>query len=314
MRLAVFGAGGIGGYIGGRLAQAGEEVVLIARGEHLAAIQQRGLRVDSPKGDFVAHPALATDHPSQVGEVDAVILAVKAWHVPEAAQALRPMVGQATAVVPLQNGVDAPSQLAAVLGAEHVLIGICTVRSFIVGPGYVRHTLDVDPNLQLGEMDNRPSDRVERLRRVLENAGLSVAIPQDIHAALWEKFLAFSVASGIGAITRATTGEWRGLRETRQIAEAAAHEALAVAQASGITISDQAVGAVMRLIDSVAQCHSTSVVKDIRDGRPSELEASIGVVVRLGREVGVDTPVSTFIYSSLLPQELKARGQLELPS
>ena len=314
MRIAVFGAGGIGGYIGGRLAQTGEEVVLIARGEHLQAIQQRGLRVDSPKGDFVAYPALATDDPNQVGEVDAVILGVKTWHVPEAAQAVHPMVGQATAVVPLQNGVDAPSQLAAVLGAEHVLIGICTVRRLIVGPGHIRHMLDVDPNLQLGEMDNRSSDRVEGLRRVLENAGLSVAVPPAIHAALWEKFMAFAVASGMGAITRETTEVWRTLPETRKMAEVAAYELLAVARARSIAISEKAVEAVMRLLDSVAQGHTTSVVKDIMDGKPSELEATVGVVVRLSQEVGVDTPVNAFIYNSLLPQELNARGRVKHPS
>ena len=311
MRIAVFGAGGIGGYIGGLLAQTGQEVVLIARGEHLKAIQQRGLKVDSPKGDFVAYPALATDDPNQVGEVDTVILGVKAWQVPEAAQAVRSMVGKATAVMPIQNGVEAPSQLAAVLGSEHVVIGLVIVRSLIAGPGHIRHVLEVDPNFQLGEMDKHHSDRVERLRRALENAGLSVKTPPDIHVAMWEKFLTFCVASGMGAITRATSGVWRSLPETRQMAEAAAHEVMAVAQARGIAISDQADKASMRIIDNFLEGHSTSMAIDIVEGRPSELEAATGLVVRLGREEGVDTPVTTLIHNSLLPQEMKARGQVE---
>ncbi len=308
MRTDVFGTGGIGGYLGGRLSQVEEEVVLIARGDHLNSILQNGLKVDSIKGDFVANPEFATDDPSEVGKVDMIILGVKAWQVPEAVKAMRPMIGPETAVVVVQNGVEAPAQLADGLGAEHVVIGLCMIRSFIVGPGYLRHTAEVHPNLQLGEMDISSNDRVEALSRIFEKIGLSVVIPEDIHAALWKKFVVFSVASGIGATTRATTGVWRDMPGTRKMAETLVREVVNVGQSRGINLPDHIVDDTMRLIDSWAEGHTTSMAKDLMEERPSELEAAIGDVVRIGQELGVDVSLNNLIHNILLPQELKARS------
>ena len=308
MRVGIFGAGGIGGYLGGRLSQAGEEVVVIARGDHLNAIQKDGLRVDSIKGDFIAYPQLVTDDPANAGEVDTIILGVKAWQVEEAAEAMRPMVGPTTVVVPLQNGVEAPAQLSDVLGPEHVVIGLCMLRSFIVGPGHLRHTTDVYPNMQLGEMAGDMDSRVEMLSSIFEKIGLSVTKPDDIHVALWEKFLLFSVASGMGAITRSPTGVWRNNTETRQMAETAVSEIVNVALSQGINLPDDSIPETMRIIDSWADGHSTSMAKDLMEGRPSELEAAIGFIVRLGSETGIDTSVNTFIRNCLLLQELEARA------
>ena len=159
MRIAVFGAGGIGGYLGARLAQAGDEVALIARGLHLAAIQAHGLFVESPTGDFHMTPSIATDRPEDVGVVDAVLLGVKAWDVRAAAEALRPMVGTTTGVLTLQNGVEAPMEVAEILGAAHVMVGVATVRSLIAGPGRLRHLGGVDPKLTSG---NKVSKRAFR--------------------------------------------------------------------------------------------------------------------------------------------------------
>ena len=153
MRIAIFGAGGIGGYLGGRLSQAGEEVVLIARGEHLQAIKEHGLRVDSIKGDFVANPALATDDPTEAEPVDAVILGVKAWQVLDAAKAMRPMIGPESFVVPMQNGVEATAHLASVLGEKSVVVGLGGLVSYIVGPGHILHA-GVEPFVSFGESDN----------------------------------------------------------------------------------------------------------------------------------------------------------------
>ena len=154
MRIAIFGTGGVGGYFGGRLAQNGADVVFIARGEHLQAMRQHGLKIDSIKGDFVVHPIQATDDPEKIDPVDVVLVGVKAWQVSEAAQAMRPMVGPETFVVPLLNGVEAPTQLAEVLGAEHVVGGLCGCISFIAGPGHIRH-VGADPFIHFGELDNR---------------------------------------------------------------------------------------------------------------------------------------------------------------
>ncbi len=312
MRIAVFGAGGAGGYFGGRLAQAGEDVVFIARGEHLQALRTHGLRVDSVKGDFVLQSVQATDDPAQVGVVDVVLLGVKAWQVPEAAQAMRPLVGPETFVVPLQNGVEAPAQLAAVLGAQHVLGGLAKIISFKVGPGHIDHA-GAEPYMAFGELDNRPSERAERLRLGFERAGVTVEIPPDIQAALWDKFLFVVSLGGVGAVTRAPFGVLRSVPETRQMLEQAMHEIFAVAQARNIALPEDAIHKTIAFVDTLPPSGTTSLQRDIVEGRPSELASWNGAVVRLGQEVGVATPLHTFIYHSLLPLELRARGQVQFP-
>ncbi len=310
MRIAVFGAGGVGGYFGGRLAQAGEEVVFIARGAHLQALQTQGLQVESVLGNFVVQPVQATDDPRQVGVVDAVLVAVKAWQVPEVAEAMRPLLRPATCAVPLQNGVEAPEQLVAVLGPTHVVGGVCGLVSFIVAPGHIRHAAGV-PFVQLGELDNRPSERLDRLRQAFEQAKVQIELPADIQCALWMKFLFITPWSGLGALTRAPIGVWRSLPETHRLSEQAVCEVLAVACARGVAVPVDALQKTMALLDSVPPEATASLQRDVMAGRPSELEAQIGAVVRLGEAAGVATPLHAFIYASLLPLERRARGQLQ---
>ena len=311
MRIAVFGTGGIGGYFGGRLAQAGEGVVFIARGEHLQAMRTNGLRVDSIKGDFVIKPVEATDDPKQVGIVDLILVGVKAWQVPEAAQAMRPMVGPHTFVLPLQNGVEAPSQCAAVLGAEHVLGGLCGLMVFIVGPGHIRHAAG-EPFIGFGELDNRPSERVERLSQVISKAqGMRLENPPDIHVGLWRKFLFIIGVTGVGAVTRAPIGIYRSQPGTRRMLEQAAEEICKVAWARKVPLPQDSVSRILAYWDSMPPELTSSIQRDIMNGRPSELEALSGAVVRLGKEAGVGTPVNAFIYYSLLPMEMRARGQVQ---
>ncbi|MGD8521826.1 MAG: 2-dehydropantoate 2-reductase [Desulfobacterales bacterium] len=310
MKIAIFGTGAVGGYFGGRLAQGGEEVVFIARGKHLQALQASGLKVDSINGDFTIHPVQATDDPSEAGVVDAVIVGVKAWQVPEAAEAMWPMVGPQTFVVPLQNGVDAPSQLAAVLGAEHVLGGLCGLMSFVVGPGHIQHA-GIDPFVNFGELDNRASDRTEKLRQAFVQANVNAEIPPDIQVATWRKFLFIVSVSGMGAVTRSPMGVFRELSETRKMLEQVLQEVFQVARAQHVNLPDDAVGTALAFIDGLPAEGTASMQRDIMEGRPSELEAQNGAVVRLGQEVGVETPVNAFIYHSLLPMELRARGQME---
>jgi 2-dehydropantoate 2-reductase len=311
MRIAVFGTGGVGGYFGGRLAQAGEDVVFIARGDHLEAMLKQGLQVDSVNGDFRVKSVQATDDPAQVGIVDMVLVGVKAWQVPEAAEAIRPMIGPDTVALPLQNGLEAPKQLAAVLGDQHVLGGLCGLSTFIVGPGHIRHA-GADPFIRFGELDNRPSQRVERLRQAFERAtGLTVEIPPDIHVAMWMKFLFITVWSGLGAVTRAPLGIWSSLPETRHMAESALQEIISVAQALDVGLPENAMPTIMNMYDSLPPDITSSMQRDIAEGRPSELDAQIGAVVRLGEETDVATPLHKFIYDTLLPAELRARGQLQ---
>ena len=306
MRIAIYGTGGVGGYFGGRLAQAGMDVTFIARGAHLQAIRANGLRVSSVHCDFTIPDAKATDSPAEVGPVDAVLVAVKAWQVTEIASSIRPLIGPQTCIVPLQNGVEAAPQLIAALGPEHVVGGLCRVVSFVAEPGRIQH-IGGDDYVGIAELDNHPSERVETVRAALAAAGLKAETPPDIHAALWAKFLFICAWGGVGAVTRSPVGITRSLPLTRDMLERAMSETFAVATAMGIILPKSAVATGMTAIDRQPDGGEASMQRDIQEGRPSELEAQNGAVVRLGREAGVPTPTHDFIYGSLLPQELRAR-------
>jgi 2-dehydropantoate 2-reductase len=259
------------------------------------------------------HPAEATDHPSEIGPVDAVIVSTKTWDLPTAAEEMRPLLGSETTVVPVLNGVEAPTILADVLGPEHVLGGLCGMVSFIAGPGHIRHA-GAEPWIAFGELDGRVTDRVRRLEEAFRRCrGLKVDVPADITVALWEKFLFITATGGVGAVTRSPFGVFRALPETRRMLEAAMREVVAVARARGIQVSEDAVTRAMGLMDGLEPQGTSSMQRDIMAGRRSELDAWNGAVARLGREAGVETPVHDFIYATLLPQELRARGELEFP-
>jgi 2-dehydropantoate 2-reductase len=308
MRIAVFGTGGVGGYFGGRLAQAGVDVVFIARGRHLEAIRRDGLTVESTAGDFVVRPAKATDDPRTAGPVDAVLLGVKAWQVREAALALRPLLDGGGFVVPLQNGVEAADELAAELGPERVMGGLCRIVSYVAGPGRIRHA-GIPPAVEFGERDGRPSERVDRLRAAFDNTiGVSVATPGDINAAIWEKFLFIAPLSGVGAVTRMPAGVLRSVPESRSMLESAMREVFDVGRARGIGLRNDAVARTMSYVDGLPADGTASMQRDILEGRPSELDYQTGAVVRLGRESRVPVPVNDFIYRSLVPGERRARG------
>jgi len=313
MRVAIFGVGAVGGYFGGRLAEAGEDVVFIARGEHLQALRANGLQVDSVNGDIRLPSVAATDDPSRVGTVDVVLVGVKTWQVSEAARSLQPLVGENTLVVPLQNGVEAALQLAEVLGSRHVCGGLVKIFSFIAGPGHIRHT-GVDPYIAFGEFDNRRSARTENLLQTLKNAGIKAEIPSDITAALWQKFLFVVSWGGLGAVTRAPIGLIRSLPQTRRMLEQAMQEIFEVAENRQIRLADDLVATTLAFIDQLPPNGTTSMQRDIAEGRPSELESWNGAVVRLGREAGVSVSLHEFIYGSLLPLELRARGETPFPA
>jgi 2-dehydropantoate 2-reductase len=310
MRVAIVGTGGVGGYFGGRLAQAGHEVHFLARGAHLDAIRRDGLRVDSINGDFVLRPALATNDPSAIGPVDAVLVAVKTWQLEEAAQSARPLIGPKTVVLPLLNGVEAPDVLGDVLGTERILGGLCRLSTEIVGPGHIRHTA-VDPVIVMGERDNQRTKRIQALATALEGAGVKVTLAEDIDRAMWEKFMFIATWSGIGAVSRVPIGEWRVVPGLRAMAEAALREVVAVGRARGVRLADEQVAATLAAYDSPPPQTLASMQRDVLSGRPSELEAQCGAVVRLGRAAGVPTPTHAFFYHTLLPQETAARAAVQ---
>lgn len=309
MRIAVFGTGGVGGFFGGKLAKAGEEVIFIARGSHLDAIRRDGLRVESVGGDFNIYPAHAERDPAKVGMVDIVLLGVKAWQVPEAAQAIRPLVGSATMVIPLQNGVEAAAQLAAVLGEQHAAGGLCRISSLVAAPGLIRH-VGIEPYIGFNWLDGHADQRLEALQAAFGRVGVKADIPADILVKVWEKFVFIAAISGVGAVTRAPAGALRSVPETRRMLEAAIYEVAAVGRASGVALAEQLEQNTLCFIDSLPPGTMTSMQRDISENRPSELECQNGAVVRMGQTYGVPTPVHAFIYASLLPQEALARGQI----
>ena len=308
MKIAVVGAGGVGGYFGGRLAQAGVDTTFIVRGATLDALRTNGLRVDSTKGDFVIEHPVATDDPSTVGEVDAVLLAVKAWQIAEAAKSVLPMLGPETLVVPLENGIDAPEILTPIVGREHVVGGLCALVSFIVAPGHIRHAA-AEPMVMFGELDNTRTARVERLRQAFAQANVSVEIPSDIHRSMWTKFLFIATMSGIGALTRVPIGVWRAVPELRAVVTESLREVIALAKARGIDLGDDAMQKTWDRYDALAPASTSSLQRDVMEGKPSELDAQLGAIVRLAAEANVPVPVTSMVYHALLPQERIARQQ-----
>lgn len=298
MRIAVFGAGGVGGYFGGRLALAGEDVTFIARGEHLRAMNETGLKVDSIDGDFVINPVKATSNPAEVGTVDLIVVAVKAWQVPEAAKAMKPMVDRVTTVLPLENGVEAPTELAAELDQPAVIGGLCKIVSFVAGPGHIRHA-GFEPSIMFGELDNRRTDRIEKILHVFSSAGLNASIPDDINVALWQKFLFIAAYSGVGALRRTPVGALRTNPEARSQIMEAMGEIYTLAHARGINLPVDVVQKSMVSVDGLPEDATSSMQRDIMEGKPSELESQTGAVVRMAHESGVAVPTNEFIYQSL---------------
>lgn len=306
MRFAVVGTGGVGGYFGGRLAQAGLDVTFVARGNHLAAIQKSGLRVDSICGDLWLENVIATAQLTDA--VDVILLAVKGWQLPEAVRQMKPAVGPDTMILPLLNGMDHMDVLIDQFGSEHVLGGLCRISAFIEAPGYIRH-VGIDPFLAFGEMNKEKSARVMELFRVIKDVpGCTIQVPEDISLAMWEKYLLISAFSGVGAVTRMPVGVFRAIPQTRAMFRRALEEVVLVANSRGVALSQQSVQSVMDRIDQTQPDTMASMQKDILAGRPSELETQTGALVRMANAAGLSVPLHEFIYASLLPQEQQARS------
>lgn len=307
MKIAVFGTGGVGGYFGGRLAHAGEDVTFIARGEHLRAVKDKGLVVESSLGNFVVSPAKATEDVSEVGKVDLVIVGVKAWQVAEAARTMKPLVGPGTTVLPLQNGVDAVPQLVDELGTDKVIGGLCRIVSFVVAPGHIKHA-GFTPSIVIGETDNRLTDRITQIEQLFKRAGVEITIAADIQAALWAKFLFIASFSGVGAIANAPAGVLRSDPKRRSQILEAMEEIYSLAVSRGINLPLNSIDTAMAAVNALPEEATSSMQRDIAAGRPSELESQNGAVVRLARESGEEAPTHALIYETLRPLEQKARA------
>jgi 2-dehydropantoate 2-reductase len=308
MRVAVFGAGGVGAYFGARLAEAGVELAVIARGAHLDAIRADGLRVDSVLGDMRVEPAIASASTADVGHVDVVLLGVKTWQVPEAMQSLGPLLGPETLVVPLQNGVETVDELSETLGERYVAGGVCGGFCFIVAPGHIKHIGGVT-FIKFGELDGKKSRRVEALRDAFVRAGVDATVPDDIRVALWEKFLLVVPFGGLGAVTRAPIGVLL-TSPTRELLATGMREIESIARARRVALPTDIVERTLASLDGVNPSGTSSLQRDVAAGKRSELDDWTGAVVRLGARAGVPTPLHDFLYAALLPQERRARGEL----
>ena len=307
MRIAVIGAGAVGGYFGGRLALAGHEVVFVARGETLEALRSGGLQVKSVAGDFsIERPNVTTDL-GAVGPVDVILLAVKAPQVREVAPTLRPLVGPETVLIPLQNGLEAPAMAGEALGEKIVVGGLCKIFAAKTGPAAIEH-LGLEPTIEIGELDGRKSERVERIRAAFALAeGMTTVVPESIQTALWQKLLYVEPLGAVGAVARAPAGELRAVPETRRLIEAAMEEVVAVALARDVALDPGLPAQALRRIDALPAGATASMQRDILEGRPSELDLQTGTVVRFAGAAGVAVPVHTTIYAALLPSERRAR-------
>ena len=305
MRIVVIGTGGVGGYFGGRLALAGNDVTFIARGKHLEAIQQNGLLVKSVLGEFTIKPAKATNQYNTVSEADLVLVCTKAWQVKEVAQLIAPFLQKETMVMPLQNGVLAANELAEFLPEENIIGGSCRIFSMIESPGVIIHK-GIDPTIVFGELNNKETERTAWLKYTLETAGITNIWSKDIQADLWKKFLMIC-CSALMAVTRTNYGEIRSVPETRSMLEELYSEIYNLGKAAGVNLPDTIVAKTMHAVDGFPAEATSSLARDVWEGKPSEIEYQNGTVVKLGEKYSVPTPVNRFVYYSVLPMELKAR-------
>lgn len=299
MRIAVMGSGAIGGYIGARLAAVGAQVTFLARGAHLAAIRAHGLSVRSPLGDLRITPAAATDEPATVGVVDLVLLGTKLYDVEAAAAAIAPMVGPATAVVCLQNGIDAVEIVARRYSPRHVLGAVVMINGEITAPGVIRH--NALNRLTVGELDGGETARLAGFVALAARAGIETVPSPDIRLEIWRKFLLLAPMAALSAMTRAPLARICAHPETWGLAEEGMREVVAVAQAQGIALGEEDVQRTLAFVRGMPATWRASLAVDLEQGRRLEIDWLAGAVVRLGQASGIDTPVHRIALGVLTP-------------
>lgn len=310
MEILVYGIGGVGGYFGGKLANAGLNVSMIARGEHLKAIQKHGLEVESISGNFKVKPKVATSDVSDVPKPDLIILGIKSWQIPSVAAELKHIIGEKTVVLPLQNGADNYEKLIEILPKENVLAGLCFIVSFLEKPGKIKHAA-FEPKIVFGEVDNSQSDRVLKIHDLFDEAGIENNIPENIQLEIWKKFLFICTISGIGGLTRVPIDKIRESEYLFDMMKRSAREIIEVGKAKGVPLTEKHFNMVFEIINSQPKGTTASTQRDIMNGKSSELENFNGYIVKEGEKLGVETPVNRYIYECLKPMEEEARKSRE---
>jgi 2-dehydropantoate 2-reductase len=309
MRLAIYGSGAVGSFFGAKLSQAGHEVIFIARGAQLEALRSTGLRVEGVDDIFMLSNVRATDNPASIGLVDFVFLAVKTWQVASILPHLGSLLHSESRVLTLQNGVETAGIVAAQIDADRVLTGVVRGFFFMDAPGLVRH-LGVQPSIIFGPSTHEADPVAARLCDVLQaTGGIYAEIPANIDVALWEKFLLVTAVSGVGALTRQPIGAIRNYAPAYQMLADSMREIYALALARQIPLPADTVERTLDFVASFPPDATASMQRDIMEGRPSELEAQTGAVVRLAAQSGVDVPVNRLVYHSLYLQEAAGRSR-----
>jgi 2-dehydropantoate 2-reductase len=311
MNIVIYGTGGVGGYFGARLAQAGNKVTFIARGKHLEAIKKNGLQLKSIKGDYLVFPANATSNISEITDINLILVCVKTWQLEAAAKEINQVLSEKTMVISLLNGVNNAEVLSAVIAKKHLLGGLCKVVSKIEDFGVINH-ISFEPTIVFGELDNTKTERGLLLEKLFLNANITIKLTDNIQLEIWSKFLFISTISAIGALTRATIGEVLDSPQLKKMMRQTAEEIVAVAKAKSVYLLDELVEQQFKMMKSQPYNTTSSLQRDMMEGKPSELEAQNGTIVKMGLELGIPTPINAFIYYCLLPQENKARIKLKV--
>jgi 2-dehydropantoate 2-reductase len=300
MRIAVVGAGGVGGGFGAALAKAGADVVFIARGAHLAAMKSEGLKVQGGRGETHLVPTRATDDPASIGQVDIVLFCVKLWDVESAGQKIRPLIGPDTAVIPLQNGVDAAERLIPILGPDAVMGGVAQISASIVGPGLIQQVGSF-MRMIFGELDGKRRKRAEDFLALCLKAGFDATLSEQILTELWMKFILLASNASIMALARQPIGRLRDDPDLRPIFIAAYRETIDVGRARGVELPADALEKILDFTGHAPPAMKPSMALDLERGNRLELPWLGGKVVELGHKLGVPTPTHSLMYAMLKP-------------
>ena len=299
MKIAVMGAGAIGGCFGSLLAKCGLDVTLLARGEHLRAIQKNGLQVIHPEGGYSVE-VKATDDPARVGPVDLILLSVKTYQNEQAIPMMKPLIGHASTVITLQNGVESSEEVAQSYGPERVIPGAAYLLCNIDSPGVVRQRAR-SARMAFGELNGDRSQRAIEFQNAFAKAGIEADLSEDIMRALWSKMLYNTPANSLACASRLTPKAFYEYAEGNALFEIAFREVASVATASGIPLGDIDVEGAMKLVSERPLDGKGSMQADLESGRPLELEAIVGSISRIGRKMGMATPLIDVLYALLLP-------------
>lgn len=306
-QIAVVGVGSVGGYFGGLLANAGLNVTFLARNETFEALKKFGLKIESSKKSFTINPVKVENNSVTVGPVDIVLIGVKSHQIDSVIDTIKPLIKEDTIILPLQNGIDAPLQLEKVFG-DHVIGGVCRTLCRKISPATVKH--DSVSIIEFGELKTEITPRVTELKSILEYAGISAIPFNDFREAQWAKMMIVCPLSGVTSVTRSTIGQIRSIPETREMLITAIEEIFRLTIRLGINLNEKMPAYVLKSIDRLPDDITTSMQRDIMDGRPSELHFQVGTVVKIAEELGVYAPLNKYLYHTLIPFELKARNEI----